>query len=390
MRRMADELDRDLAGLFRPVTPPPGGLAAAKRQGERRRRQRRLVMSAAAATAVVGLIAGLATGPLGSGATQHTDVRVGSGAANALGDPGSSVAPATNASAGSTTVATIPATATAEPTTFVAELSSEHVAVIDSQTGQVIRRLTSGTHDIFGTLSADGQTFYLQTPAGLESNCPSGFCAIDVATGATTPVARFDWGRGKPSSVGTPISPDGTHAVSTNFPANSAPTVTVATAAGPPVTYQIPSGYQVYADPLWSPNGQYLGVANVPGMAGQHASAPVIMDVSTGALTILEPPSGCSIEPMALSDTEVFADEDCPTTGADLIARYVLATGAAETSISSPPGATSLIAVATDAQGQHLIVAATEPGGGDSGRVWTEQGGSWTEVPEVEASALAW
>jgi hypothetical protein len=387
---MADEFDRDLARLFRPVPPPPGGLAAAKRHGERRRRHRRRALSAAAVTAVVGLVAGLAVGSLGSGATHHTDVRVGSGAANALGNPGSPVAPATNASASSTTVATVPVAATAEPTAFVAELSSEHVAVVDSLTGQVIRRLTSGTHDIFGTLSADGQTFYLQTPPGLESNCPSGFCAIDVATGATTPVARFHWGRLKPSSAGTPISPDGTDAVSTNFPANSAPTVTIATATGQPVTYQVPSGYQVYADPLWSPDGQYLSVANVSGIAGHQTSEPVIMNASTGALTVLEPPPGCSIEPMALSDTELFADEDCPTTGADLIARYVLATGAAETAVSYPPGATSLTALATDAEGQHLIVTATEPGGGESGRVWTEQGGSWTEVPDVEASALAW
>jgi hypothetical protein len=133
-------------------------------------------------------------------------------------------------------------------------------------------------------------------------------------------------------------------------------------------------------------------VANVPGIPGVQTSEPVIMNAATGALSTLQPPAGCSIEPMALSDTELFADEDCPSTGADLIARYVLATGEAETPVSYPPGATSLDALATDPPSQHLIVAATEPGagGGGNGRVWTEQGGTWTEIPDVEASALAW
>ena len=183
-------MPRDLAGeltrAFRPLLPPEGGLADAKLRGRRRRRRHRFLGATIAVTAAA-LIGGLAAGPFAPGA-QGTHVVVG-----ATGPPGSNAPPS--------------GAATAEPTTFVADLLTGGVAVIGSRSGSVVRQLVPtkalGTpvtllsgHDTFGTLSADGRILYLDAPeAKYVSGCSPAGCGIRVATGKITSLPAFDWGK---------------------------------------------------------------------------------------------------------------------------------------------------------------------------------------------------
>jgi hypothetical protein len=274
---------------------------------------------------------------------------------------------------------------TAEPSHFVAELRDE-VAVVDSHTGRALRNLIPIDRALW-TLSRDGNTFYFQVVGTTLPSCPSKICAIDIATGATTPVQPFRWGATIPSENGTPISPDGTHAASTNFgPSPADPTVTIATTTGDPVTYHLPEGEQIFADPIWSPNGVYLEVADIPGVTGQRFSAHVILDVETGTTTTLTPPRGCDAQPLAFSDTELFTEEVCGSV--QRILPYRLPTLTAETPRPNPPG--TVFSVASDGTGQDLVAATLDTGPGADGPVWTEQSGVWTRVPNIRATVTAW
>ena len=380
---MAADLDTELQRLFRPLSLPPavrpspstGANAAAPTPGDSRRngpdRSRGLDGWPRRRPAVIR--------------SPHEIVRVGSnGAANVSAPPPARDVPG------------------AEPATFVAELSSGHIAVVDSHTGRVLRRLTPVAHDIFGTLSADRRTFYLDVGSRDEPNCPTGSCAIDTATGAVRPIPAFRWGSTKPFREQMPISPDGTHATSTEFPSSplgststSMPTplatVVIATTTAHPVTYTLPAGSQVYADSLWSPQGTYLNVANVPGVPGIRTSAPIVMEAATGTLTTLHVPGGCSVEPMVLSDTELFTTETCARAR---ILPFGLASGTPEAPIAYPAHAASPFGLGTDPTGRYLV--ATYPDSHDGStpfpeHVWTlHRGGAWQRVPHVSAAAIAW
>lgn len=405
-RDLERALSRGLKRAFTPPTPAPGGLVAAKRRGNRLRRRRRTV---GAATVMAATVAGVAViVPLVISGPRRVSVQVTSTTPSA---PTTTTAPATTtfpttaatsagpgsaaATAAPTTLqvtaATPPTTAPpTEPSTFVAETADEHVSVVDSRTGQVIRQLTPVAHDIFGTLSSDGKTFYLgDGEAGLEPGCGPGICAYDVATGGLESPPAFSWGTVTPSPDES-ISPDGTHAASTDPATGRA--ITIAGRTGNPVTYHL-AGYQVYTDPLWSPDGAYLNVANVPGVAGVRTSAPVVMERATGNLTTVQVPGGCSVEPLALSDRELFASETCHGSRYGYLARFNLVTGMPAPRLAGPPGVTSISSLGTDPSGEYLIASALSPGSATAGflsSVWTEHDGQWSKVPGVSAAAVAW
>lgn len=281
-----------------------------------------------------------------------------------------------------------PSTATdtaGEPSSFVAELKDEVIAVIDSHTGAIVRQLTPVPHDFFGTLSPDRTTLYLDIPAGLEPNCPTGQCAIDVATGTTTPLPPFRWDNVSPSHTGAPISPDGTHRASITTTIDGTAQVILATVNSPPVTYGLDTGDQPYADPLWSPHGQYLALAT-----GPDGNSIVIMNANNGSLIRVHAAPGCSVFPAALTDTRLLASEYCGIHHQGRIAPYQLATGRPNTPIPLPPGQNQIVALDATADGQYIIASLSPSSGHNAENVWTEHAGTWIELTNIQAADVAW
>ena len=384
---MPRDLAGELARACRPLLPPEGGLAAVKLRGRRRRRRHRFIGFAIGVTAAA-LIGGLAAGPLAPGA-QRTHVVVGAGG------PTASTAPPSGA-------------ATGEPTTFVADLVTGGVWVIDSRDGGRFRQILTtrgftpeAGHDTFGTLSADGSTLFLDGPETQHvPGCSPAGCGLSVArsvaTRKITPLPRFDWGTLTPSRYGTPISPNGRAEASTNFPDRAAPTVTVAVADRTAVTYHLPAGDVVSAEPLWSPNGEYLDVAKTP---AHSMTSPVVINAATGAKTTLDPPAGCTLQPLTLTNTSLYANEHCTGSSAGRLAHYQLPTGAPLKALPLPASQASVSSLGVDASGHNLIASmiptsttTTTPASGvpRSGTVWTGRNGTWTAIPAPEAAAVAW
>jgi hypothetical protein len=183
-----------------------------------------------------------------------------------------------------------------------------------------------------------------------------------------------------------PLSPYGSCASATGSPESSA--CRRAAAEGTP-------------DSGWSPDDGcvYMGdfSGGIVGFPAPGQTEFVVMNAKTDVVLLAPRTStGCAGAGMALSDTELFTAEYCPTLGGDRIGRYQLAAGAPETSVALPRTRCPQGPLAVDPSGRHLIASLVPAAipctplnvgcfSQEAGDLGTEQGGVWTQLPALMA-----